>query len=99
MLGADLFPQWWGVLEVVAWVLVLSVVRLLSESPTGAQEGSNMNGNERKDPAMNDMTWVDKVWMRLASKVSGSIRRNPVQYVFETIWAIGAGVLAARPVP
>ncbi|GAA5207561.1 hypothetical protein GCM10025774_13150 [Microbacterium kyungheense] len=88
--------QNWGALEVVVALLILGVVRLMSDWSSTASHIDNDN-KERKS-AMNAhmlKKFYDK-WTAWRSRWSG---RKFWQYVLESMWAYGAGVMAARPLP
>jgi hypothetical protein len=86
----------WGVLEVVVALLILGVVRLLSDwSKTDTIKAND--DKERKFPMKRST--VKKLrdsTTGIRSRWSG---RKFWQYVLESTWAFGAGVLAARPLP
>lgn len=95
MLGAGPV-RFWDVLEVVVVLLLLSVVRLLSDW-TKASDVSD-NGKEDRRSNMKANMWY-KFYNKLTAWRSRFSGRKFWQYVTETMWACGVSVMAARPLP
>lgn len=98
MLEADPVQIWGFAIEGLAGLLVLSFIRLLSERgiPRGADLMNNIRkminkARSRRISGRNAMTTTRKGTVEEARKCW--------QYMLETVWAGGAGVIAARLFP
>lgn len=95
MLGADSVRNW-GVLEGLVALLILGVVRLLSDWSMANVGG----GHDDKDRRVSmKACLLKKVYENLTDWRSKRLGRKLWQYVIESVWACGAGVLAARLLP
>ena len=75
---------------------MLSVVRLLSDR----SKTTNKSDNDNEDgKCIMKANMFKKFYNKVTAWRSGWSGRKFWQYVLETMWACGAGVLAARPLP
>jgi len=92
----DPLQKWGVILEVVVALLILGVVRLVSDWSRPNTHDDNDN-QERKSPMRANIT--KKFYNNVTAWRSQSSGRKFWQYVIESMWAYGAGVMAARPLP
>lgn len=95
MLGADPLQNW-GVLEVVVVLLLLGVVRLVSDWSRTKTERDDDNKDRR---SIMRASMLKKFYNKVSAWRTRWSGRKFWQYAMESMWAYGAGVLAARPLP
>lgn len=86
----------WGAPEFVVWLIILSVVRSLSESPKVSQRGNKDSDNGKDGPRMRKQNrW--KLLKESTVRWADRTRRKPWRkYSIETIWTYGVGVMATH---
>lgn len=77
-------------------LLLLGVVRLISDWSWTRKESDNDNKDRR---SIMDAHMLKKLYNKVSAWRSQWSGRKYWQYVTESMWAYGAGVLAARPLP
>lgn len=77
-------------------LLLLGVVRLISDWSWTKKESENDNEDGR---SIMDAHMLKKLYYKVSAWRSQRSERKFWQYVMESVWAYGAGVLAARPLP